>query len=139
MKYEIILVLAIAASVFSLLALARPNSLHAQNVTHMTNGTSATNATMGNVTGRSTHTTTAKMQIEEGIKALQAGDNNSARDHLSAAQHALELVFEDTVTLPTAGASSKAIKDFDDGMNALQSGDINGAIPHFAAADQALG
>jgi hypothetical protein len=139
MKYEIILVLAIAASVFSLLALARPNSLNAQNVTHMTNGTSATNSTMGNMTAGSTHTTIAKTQIEEGIKALQAGDNNSARDHLSAANAALELVFEDTVTLPTAGASSKAIKDFDDGMDALQAGDINGAIPHFTAAVQALG
>ena len=139
MRYEIIAVLTIASSGFSLLAFAGPNSLNAQNVTNMNTGTNPTNATTGNMTGGSNHTSTAKMQIEEGVKALQAGDNNSARDHLNAAQHALELVFEDTVNLPTAGASSKAIKYFGDGMNALQSGDINGAIPHFTAAVQALG
>jgi hypothetical protein len=139
MRYKIIAILTIGASVFSSLALAGSNSLNAQVATNFTTGTNATNSTMGNMTAGSTHTTIAKTQIEEGIKALQAGDNNSARDHLSAAQHALELVFEDTVTLPTAGASSKAIKDFDDGMDALQAGDINGAIPHFTAAVQALG
>jgi hypothetical protein len=139
MRYEVIVVLSITASVFSFLALVGPNSLNAQNVTNMTTGTNATNATVGNMTGGSTHISTARMQIEEGIKALQAGDNNSARDHLSAAQHALELVFEDTVTLPTAGASSKAMKDFEEGMKALQTGDTNGAITDFTAADQALG
>jgi TolA-binding protein len=139
MKYEIILVLAIAASVFSFLALVGQNSLNAQNVTNMTNGTSATNATTDNMTGGSTHISTAKMQIEEGIKALQAGDNNSARTHLDAAHHELELVFENTITLPTAGASANATKHFDEGMEALQTGDTNEAITDFTAADQALG
>ena len=139
MRYEIIAVLTIAASVFSLLAFAIPNSLNAQNATNMTTGTNATNVTMGNMTGGSNHTNTAKMQIEEGIKALQAGDNNSARTHLDAAHHALELVFEETVTLPTAGASTNATKHFEEGMEALQTGDTNEAITDFTAADQALG
>jgi len=139
MRYEIIAILAIAASVFFFLAFAGPNSLDAQNATNMTTGINATNATMGNMTGGSTHTSTAKMQIEEGIKALQTGDNISARTHLDAAHHALELVFEDTITLPTAGASANATKHFDEGMDALQTGDTNGAITHFSAADQALG
>jgi hypothetical protein len=139
MGHGIILVVVIATSVFSLLALVGPNSLNAQNVTNMTMGTNPTNATVGNMTGGSTHISTARMQIEEGIKALQAGDNNSARTHLDAAHHELELVFEETITLPTAGASSKAMKDFEEGMKALQTGDTNGAITDFTAADQALG
>ena len=100
----------------------------------MTTGTNATNVTMGNMTGGSNHTNTAKMQIEEGIKALQAGDNNSARTHLDAAHHEFELVFE-----TTAGGSSNATKQFEEGMEALQTGDTNGAITRFTAADQALG
>ena len=131
MGHGIILVLVIAASVFSLLSLVGPNSLNAQNVTNMTTGT---NATVGNMTGGSTHISTARMQIEEGIKALQAGDNNSARTHLDAAHHELELVFE-----TTAGGSSNATKQFEEGMEALQTGDTNGAITRFTAADQALG
>jgi hypothetical protein len=140
MRYEILAVIPLAASVFSLLAFAGLNSLNAQNVTNTTTGINATNASsMGNVTGGSTHTSTAKMQIEEGIKALQAGDNISARTHLDAANHALELVFEDTINLPSAGATSNALKHFEEGMKALQSGDNNGAITDFTAADQALG
>ena len=54
-------------------------------------------------------------------------------------KHALELVFEDTVTLPTAGASTNATKHFEEGMEELQTGDTNGAITHFTAADRALG
>lgn len=134
MGHGIILVLVIAAPVFLLLALGGPNSLNAQNVTNMTTGTNVTNATMGNMTGGSTHVSTAKMEIKEGIKALQAGDNNSARTHLDAANHELELVFE-----ATAGASSNATNHFGEGMDALQTGDTNGAITDFMAADQALG
>jgi len=139
MRYEIIAVLTIAASGFSLLAFAGPNSLNAQNATNMTTGTNATNATTGNMTGGSNHTSTAKMQIEEGVKALQAGDNNSARTHLDAAHHALELVFEETVNSPAGAASTNATKYFEEGMEALQTGDTNRAITHFSAADQALG
>jgi hypothetical protein len=140
MKYEIIAVIPIAAWVITLLVFAGLNSLNAQNATNMTTVTNGTNnATfMGNTTGGSTHTSIAKMQIEEGIKALQAGDDNSARTHLDAANHALELVFEETINLPSAGASLNAQKHFEEGMKALQSGDKNGAITDFNAADQAL-
>jgi hypothetical protein len=67
---------------------------------------------------------------------LQAGDNNNARTRLDAAHHELELVFEDTITLPTVSASSNAIKHFEEAMNALQTGDTNGAITDFTAADK---
>jgi hypothetical protein len=139
MRYKIIAFIILGASVFSLLAFEGWNSVNAQNSTTLTTGTNATGTTAGNMIGGNNHTATAKMQIEEGIKALQAGDNNSARDHLDSAKHALELVFEETITLPTANATSKAIKHFEEGMNTLQAGDTNGAIPNFTAADQALG
>ena len=74
-----------------------------------------------------TSTSSAKMHLEEGIKALQNGDKNGAMTHLSLAQQAL------------SGSSPEAIKHFEEGMKALSGGDIKGAIMHLQFADQALG
>ncbi len=95
--------------------------------TNMTNTTMSGNMTAGNATMSNTSGNSAKMHLEEGIKALQAGDKDSAMTHLSAAQAAM------------SGASSNAMMHFEEGMKALQAGDTNGAITHLTAADQALG
>ncbi len=95
--------------------------------TNMGNSTMSGNMTSGNATMSNTSGNSAKMHLEEGIKALQAGDKDSAMTHLSAAQAAM------------SGASSNAMMHFEEGMKALQAGDTNGAITHLTAADQALG
>jgi hypothetical protein len=61
----------------------------------------------------------AKINLEEGIKALQSGDKQGAMTHLNAAKQAM------------TNASPEAIKHFEEGMKALAGGDINGAITEF--------
>ena len=78
------------------------------------------NMTMSNASGSS-----AKMNLEEGIKALKNGDNQAAMTHLDAAKQAM--------------VPGGAMNHFEQGMKALQNGDSNGAIMHLSAADQALG
>ncbi len=95
--------------------------------TNMTNTTMGGNVTAGNSTMSNTSGNSAKMHLEEGIKALQSGDKQGAMTHLTAAQQAM------------SGSSPEAIKHFEEGMKALSGGDTNGAIMHLQFADQALG
>src|SRR5918912_943096 len=68
---------------------------------------------------------TPKMHLEEGIKALRAGDSQGALMHLSAADQ---------------GISDQSAKmHLDEGIKAVKSGDQQGALMHLGAADQALG
>jgi hypothetical protein len=69
----------------------------------------------------------AKMHIEEAIKALESGDKQAASTHLTAAQQAI------------SGESDQAKMHFDEAMKAFSSGDSNGALMHAKAAVQALG
>src|SRR6266511_2140756 len=71
---------------------------------------------------------TPKMHLEEGIKALKAGDNQGALTHLSAADQGL-----------TSPSDQSAKMHLDQGISALKSGDNQGASMHLGAADQALG
>jgi hypothetical protein len=74
-----------------------------------------------------TGATTAKTELEEGIKALQGGDVEGARTHLTAAQEAM------------TDSPPDAIRHFDEGMKALDSGDNSAAIMHLNIANEALG
>ena len=126
MRHELILILSFTA-IASTLALATQGSF-AQNETasNMSNATSGGNATTGNMTS-DTGANTAKMELEEGIKALQAGDVDGARTHLTAAKEAM------------TSSPPDAIKHFDEGMKAFDSGDNSGAIMHLNIANKALG
>ncbi len=65
-----------------------------------------------------------KMHLDEGIKALQSGDTNSAMTHLKAADELL--------------SAGEAKMHLDEGIKALQSGDTNSAMTHVKAAESAL-
>jgi galactose mutarotase-like enzyme len=126
MRRGIIMGLPILASIISLLVGLHPVS--AQNATNMTAGANMTNATTGgNMTTSNTSTSSAKMHLEEGIKALQSGDKEGATTHLGLAQQAM------------SGSSPDAIMHFEEGMKALDSGDTKGAIMHLQIAEQSLG
>ena len=71
---------------------------------------------------------TPKMHLEEGIKALKAGDNQGALMHLSAADQGL-----------TSSSDQSAKMHLDEGIKAVKSGDQQGALMHLGVADQALG
>jgi len=71
---------------------------------------------------------TPKMHLEEGIKALKAGDNQGALMHLGAADQGL-----------TSPSDQSAKMHLDQGISALKAGDNQGALMHVGAADQALG
>src|SRR5918911_1529039 len=68
---------------------------------------------------------TPQMHLEEGIKALKAGDNQGALTHLSAADQGL--------------TDQTAKFHLDEGIKAVKAGDNQGALMHLGAADQALG
>ncbi len=80
-----------------------------------------------NMTAPNNMTGSAKMHIEEAIKALESGDKQAASTHLTAAQQAV------------SGESDQAKMHFGEGMKAFSSGDSNGALMHLKAAIQALG
>jgi exonuclease VII small subunit len=101
------------------------NSINAQNITTPNNMTGSANMTGSNMTTSDTSGNSAKMQLEEGIKALKSGDNQAAMTHLDAAKQAM--------------VPGQAMDHFEQGMEALKNGDSNGAIMHLTAADQALG
>ena len=68
---------------------------------------------------------TPQMHLEEGIKALKAGDSQGALTHLNAADQ---------------GISDQSAKlHLDEGIKAVKSGDQQGALMHLGVADQALG
>jgi hypothetical protein len=68
---------------------------------------------------------TPKMHLEEGIKALKAGDTQGALMHLNAADQGL--------------SDQSAKMHLEQGIKALQGGDQQGALMHSGAADEALG
>lgn len=96
-------------------------SIKAQNITAPNNMT-ASNMTTSNTSGGS-----AKMHLEEAIKALESGNKDAASTHLTAAQQAI------------SGESDQAKMHFDEGMKAFSAGDTNGALMHLKAAKDALG
>jgi hypothetical protein len=119
----------------SVLAFVGLDSAFAQNMTggNMTSGVNMTNATSGgnmtgaNMTTSDTGTSSAKFHLEEGIKALEAGDIELARTHLMAAQQTM------------SNPPPDAIMHFEEGMKALDSGDNEGAIMHLNIANEDLG
>ncbi|HXV87996.1 MAG TPA: hypothetical protein VD710_02765 [Nitrososphaeraceae archaeon] len=96
------------------------NSVVAQNMTP--GGMMAGNMTPGGMMAGS-----AKMHLEEGIKALEAGNIQMANLHLDFAKQAM------------ANAPTNAVKHFEEGMKTLGVGDSTGALMHLKLADQALG
>jgi hypothetical protein len=68
---------------------------------------------------------TPKMHLEEGIKALKAGDTQGALMHLNAADQGL--------------SDQSAKMHLEQGIKAMQGGDQQGALMHSGAADEALG
>jgi hypothetical protein len=68
---------------------------------------------------------TPQMHLEEGIKALKAGDQQGALTHLSAADQGL--------------TDQSAKMHLDEGIKALKAGDNQGALMHLDIADKALG
>lgn len=98
----------------------------AQNASMGSNMTTGTNMSAGNATMSNTTGTSAKTDLEGGIKALQSGDKEGAMTQLTAAQQAMS-------------GSPEAMKHFDEAMKALDNGDTNGAIMHLQFAEQALG
>jgi hypothetical protein len=73
----------------------------------------------------------AKMHLDQGIKALESGDNQGAKMHLDAADQAL--------SGSSSSSDQSAKMHLDQGIKALESGDNQGAKMHLDAADQALG
>ena len=85
-------------------------------------GSNMTGNMTGNMMGGS-----AKMHLEEGIKALESGNIQAANMHLDFARQAM------------ANSPTNAVKHFEEGMKTLGAGDSNGALMHLKLADQALG
>jgi hypothetical protein len=129
MKYSTatITTIALAAGVLFGLTFTGFNSIRAQNMTAPNNMTGSANMTGPNMTKSSTTGGSAKMHIEEAVKALEGGDKQAASTHLTAAQQAI------------SGESDQAKMHFGEGMKAFSAGDSNGALMHLKAAIQALG
>ena len=82
---------------------------------------------MTNITTPDASASPARLHLQEGIKALEKGDNVAAMTHLNAAQQAI------------AGSTAQVKMHFEEGMKAMLAGDSNGALVHLKAADAALG
>ena len=115
---------ALVATVLFGYAFTGITSIEAQNVTVPNNITSSANMTDSNMTTSDTSGSSARMDLQEGIKALKSGDTKTAMTHLDAAKQAM--------------VPGEAMNHFEQGMKALENGDLNGAIMHLTAADQAL-
>ncbi len=129
MRKQITLILPLVAAMVSVVGIHGfwlLESAVAQNASMSSNMTTGTNMSAGNATMSNTTGTSAKTDLEGGIKALQSGDKEGAMTQLTAAQHAMS-------------GSPEAMKHFEEGMKALDSGDTNGAIMHLQFAEQALG
>ena len=112
-------VVALVATVLFGYAFTVFTSIEAQNVSAPNNMTSSANMTASDTSGSS-----ARMHLQEGIKALKNGDSQAAMTNLDAAKQAM--------------VPGEAMNHFEQGMKALENGDLNGAIMHLKAADQAL-
>jgi outer membrane protein assembly factor BamD (BamD/ComL family) len=117
-------VVALVATVLFGYAFTGFSSIEAQNVSTPNNMTSLTNMTDSNMTASDTSGSSARMLLQEGIKALKIGDSQAAMTNLDAAKQAM--------------VPGEAMNHFEQGMKALENGDLNGAIMHLTAADQAL-
>ena len=96
------------------------NSVVAQNMTP--GGMMAGNMTPGGMMASS-----AKMHLEEGMKALESGNIQMAIIHLDFAKQAM------------ADAPSDAVKHFEEGMMALDAGNSSGALEQLNLANHSLG
>ena len=96
------------------------NSVVAQNMTP--GGMMAGNMTPGGMMASS-----AKMHLEEGMKALESGNIQMAIIHLDFAKQAM------------ADAPSDAVKHFEEGMKALDAGNSSGALEQLNLANHSLG
>jgi len=67
---------------------------------------------------------TPKMHLEEGIKAIKAGDKQGALTHLDAADQSI--------------TDQSAKMHLDEGIKALKADDTQGALTHLDVADKAL-
>ena len=110
------------ASIVYLFLLADLNSVFGQNITNQT--TVRTNTTIMTTSDSSS---SAKLHLEEAIKALEKGDEQRASTRLTAAEQAI------------SGASAQAKERYEEGMKALMAGDSSGALMHLKAARDALG
>lgn len=129
MRKQITLILPLVAAMVSVVGIHGfwlLESAVAQNASMGSNMTTGTNMSAGNATMSNTTGTSAKTDLEGGIKALQSGDKEGAMTQLTAAQQAMS-------------GSPEAMKHFDEAMKALDNGDTNGAIMHLQFAEQALG
>jgi hypothetical protein len=88
-------------------------SIKSLNMTAPNNMTSSANMTGSNMTTSDTSGSSAKMHLEQGIKALKSGDNQAAMIHLNAAKQVI--------------VAGEATNDFEQEMKALENGDSNGA------------
>ena len=110
------------ASIVYLFLLADSNSVSGQNMTNQT--TVGTNTTIMTTSDTSS---SAKLHLDEAIKALEKGDKQGASTRLTAAQQAI------------SGASAQAKEHYEEGMKALMAGDSSGALMQLKAARDALG
>jgi hypothetical protein len=69
-----------------------------------------------------------KAHLEEGIKALKAGDTQGALTHLNAADQGLS----------SSSSDQSAKMHLDEGIKALKANDNQGALMHLNAADQLI-
>lgn len=109
-------------SIVYLFLLADLHSVSGQNMTNQT--TAGTNTSIMTTSDSSS---SAKLHLQEAIKALEKGDKPEAFSRLTAAQQAM------------SGASAEAKERYEEGMKALMAGDSSGALTHLKAARDALG
>lgn len=109
-------------SIVYLFLLADLHSVSGQNMTNQT--TAGTNTSIMTTSDSSS---SAKLHLQEAIKALEKGDKPETFSRLTAAQQAM------------SGASAEAKERYEEGMKALMAGDSSGALTHLKAARDALG
>ncbi|HYY86196.1 MAG TPA: hypothetical protein VE594_03725 [Nitrososphaeraceae archaeon] len=124
MKFTTNIILGLVAGVIAGNLVIALNSLNAQNFTSTNNMIISANMTDSNMTTSDTSSSSARMFLQAGIKALESGDTEAAMTNLDAAKQAM--------------VPGPAMSHFEQGINALQNGNLNGAIMHLTAADKAL-
>lgn len=135
MSKQLLLILSLSVTVSALalpslkLTVEQNMGADASNITkaaNMTNVTTFGNVTDINMTASDNTTSSARLYLEEVIKALQTGDNEAAKTLITGAQAAM------------SNAPVDARKQFEIGLRVLNGGDISEAIKYFEAANQTL-
>lgn len=135
MSKQLLLILSLSVTVSALalpslkLIVEQNMGADAINITkaaNMTNVTPFGNVTDNNITASDNTTSSARIYLEEVIKALQIGDNEEAKTLITGAQAAM------------SNAPVDARKQFEIGLRVLNGGDISEAIKYFEAANQTL-